>query len=221
MFWNHCCARLQMRTALTETCVYHIRHSCIGPELRRQAIHSSSNICRVVLSVEARLHCQLLVWRENNVSAEVANVGESCMQRSANISVWWIVLIAARLNQIQIHPTFLYVFLTHFYLIMYIAMDVFLTHFYLIMYIAMDVFLMHFYLVMYIAMDVFLTHFYLIMYEAMDVFLIHLPPFMSSSFAELCSPSPGIAWGSSTASSSAGGSAFTTASKHTARVKAA
>lgn len=80
MFWNHCCARLQMRTALTETCVYHIGHSSIGPELRRQAIHSSSNICRAVLSVEARLHCQLLVWRENNVSAEVANVGKSCMQ---------------------------------------------------------------------------------------------------------------------------------------------
>lgn len=159
-----------MRTALTETCVYHVRYPSIGPELRRQAIHSSSNICRAVLSVEARLHCQLLVWRENNVPAEVANVGESCMQRNANmLDCTDRSSINSNSNSFNLSLCILAALLSN--------------------------------------------------HVCMDVFLMHLPPFMSSSLAELCSPSPGVAWGSSTAPTSAACSAFTTASKHTARIK--
>ena len=151
-------------TLLTKTWVYHVWHSSIGPELKRYASHSSFDICGVLLSVEARFHCQPLVWRENNVSAEVVNVGESCMQKCKLQCMLDCIysLIAARLTQIQIPHLIL------------------------------------------------------------CVFLMHLPAFMSSSFAELCSSSPaaGTVWGSSTALSASTGSAFTTASKHTARVKA-
>ena len=91
-------------TLLTKTCVYHVWHSSIGPELRRYASHSSFNICGVLLGVEARFHCQPLVWRENNVSAEVVNVGESCMQKCKLQCMLDCIysLIAARLTQIQI-----------------------------------------------------------------------------------------------------------------------
>ena len=122
-----------MRTALTETCVYHVRYPSIGPELRRQAIHSSSNICRAVLSVEARLHCQLLVWRENNVPAEVANVGESCMQRSANmLDCTDRSSINSNSNSFNLFLCILAALLSN-----HVCMDVFLLHFYLITYVWM------------------------------------------------------------------------------------